>query len=106
MTCLRQGDRACQASASASLRLRTQFTDRKVSHPLFKNVSQATAAEQLAGQEPGACVFRPSVRGPVALGLTIKLHDGPDGQPLFYHTDLDESGKARKRRVKLWEHYI
>ena len=72
-----------------------QFTDRKVSHPLFKNVSQATAAEQLAGQEPGACVFRPSVRGQVALGLTIKLHDGVDGQPLFYHTDLDESGKVR-----------
>ena len=72
-----------------------QFTDRKVSHPLFKNVSQATAAEQLAAEEAGACVFRPSVRGPVALGLTIKLHDGPDGQPLFYHTDLDESGKVR-----------
>ena len=78
------------------LHSRAQFQDRKVSHPLFKNVSQATAAEQLAGEEPGACVFRPSVRGPVALGLTIKLHDGPDGQPLFYHTDLDESGKVRR----------
>ncbi len=73
-----------------------------MSHPLFKNVSQATAAEQLAREEPGACVFRPSVRGPVALGLTIKLHDGPDGQPLFYHTDLDESGKVREFTLQLW----
>ena len=85
---------------------RAQFQDRKVSHPLFKNVSQATAAEQLAREEPGACVFRPSVRGPVALGLTIKLHDGPDGQPLFYHTDLDESGKVRGLTLGVARGYI
>ena len=66
-----------------------------MSHPLFKNVSQATAVEELAGEEPGSCLFRPSIRGPVALGLSIKLHNGVDGNPLFYHTDLDESGKVR-----------
>jgi transcription elongation factor SPT6 len=65
-----------------------KYVPRIVNHPRYKNVSLPTACEDLAKQEIGDCIFRPSSKGQDHLTCTFKFYDF-----VFAHLDVIEEGK-------------
>jgi transcription elongation factor SPT6 len=65
-----------------------KYVPRVVNHPRYRNVSLATACEELAKQDIGDCLFRPSSRGQDHLTCTFKFYDF-----VFGHLDIIEEGK-------------
>lgn len=70
----------------------SQVVHRPIQHPLFRNITLAEAAAELAPDSVpvGRCIIRPSAtRGPNALNISMKL-------PLsVWHIEIDEKGKVR-----------
>lgn len=65
-----------------------KYIPRVVNHPRYKNVSLPTACEDLAKQDIGECLFRPSSKGQDHLTCTFKFYDF-----VFAHLDITEEGK-------------
>jgi transcription elongation factor SPT6 len=65
-----------------------KYVPRVVNHPRYKNVSLATACEELAKQDIGDCLFRPSSKGQDHLTCSFKFYDF-----VFGHLDIIEEGK-------------
>ncbi|KAI8347945.1 SH2 domain-containing protein [Mortierella sp. GBAus27b] len=64
------------------------FLPRKVTHPLFKNMTSGEAVKYLSDKNRGDLVIRPSTRGVDHLSVTVKL-----GEDIYHHFDILEMEK-------------
>ncbi|KAF9363497.1 Transcription elongation factor spt6 [Mortierella sp. NVP85] len=64
------------------------FLPRKVTHPLFKNMTSGEAISYLSDKSRGDLVIRPSTRGVDHLSVTVKL-----GEDIYHHFDILEMDK-------------
>ncbi|GKV29000.1 hypothetical protein SLEP1_g37984 [Rubroshorea leprosula] len=71
--------------------VKKHFKPRMIVHPHFQNITADEAMKYLSDKEPGESIFRPSLRGPSYLTLTLKIHD-----EVFANKDIIEGGKEHK----------
>ncbi|GKV32699.1 hypothetical protein SLEP1_g41286 [Rubroshorea leprosula] len=71
--------------------VKKHFKERMIVHPRFQNITADEAMKYLSDKEPGESIFRPSLRGPSYLTLTLKIHDG-----VYANKDIVEGGKEHK----------